>query len=442
MDRKKVLILGAAGRDFHNFLTYFKDNDHYRVVAFTATQIPDIDSKTFPASMAGPLYGEGIPIVSESEMEQLIKDHGVDECVLAYSDLPYDRVMSIASRVNAAGADFKLMGANNTMIRSEKPLISICATRTGCGKSQTSRKVINILRSLGKRAVAIRHPMPYGDLEAMEVQRFETYNDLDKHDCTIEEREEYEPHIDNNTVVFAGVDYGKILREAEKEADIIIWDGGNNDFSFYHSDLYITILDPLRAGHELSYYPGETSLRMADVVIINKVDTAEDSEVNRVRKNVERIMPNATIIEAESPVTVDDITAIQGKRVLVVDDGPTLTHGGMAYGAGFVGATKAGAGEIIDPRDFATGSIGDLFKRFPHLNNVLPAMGYSAEQCRELEETISNSDADVVVSGTPIDLRRIIEPNKKIVRVRYELKPVRGPKLEDILGRFIDENCT
>ncbi|MDP6155548.1 MAG: cyclic 2,3-diphosphoglycerate synthase [Candidatus Thermoplasmatota archaeon] len=442
MGRKKVLILGAAGRDFHNFLTYFKENDHYRVVAFTATQIPDIDEKTFPASMAGPLYEEGIPIVSESQMEQLIREHDVDECVLAYSDLPYNRVMSLASRVNAAGADFKLMGAKSTMISSEKPLISICATRTGCGKSQTSRTVINILRSLGKRAVAIRHPMPYGDLQAMEVQRFETYDDLDKHDCTIEEREEYEPHIDNNTVVFAGVDYGKILREAEKEADIIIWDGGNNDFSFYHSDLYITVLDPLRAGHELTYYPGETSLRMADVVIINKVDTAEDLDVKRVRENVQRIMPNAAIIEAESPVTLDDISAIKGKRVLVVDDGPTLTHGGMAYGAGFVGAMKAGAGEIIDPREFATGSIKKLFTKFPHLNKVLPAMGYSVEQRMELEDTINASDADIVVSGTPIDLRRVIDPNKRVVRVRYELKPVKGPKLEDILAKFIDENCT
>ena len=442
MGRKKVLILGAAGRDFHNFLTYFKENDHYRVVAFTATQIPDIDEKTFPASMAGPLYEEGIPIVSESQMEQLIREHDVDECVLAYSDLPYNRVMSLASRVNAAGADFKLMGAKSTMISSEKPLISICATRTGCGKSQTSRTVINILRSLGKRAVAIRHPMPYGDLQAMEVQRFETYDDLDKHDCTIEERVEYEPHIDNNTVVFAGVDYGKILREAEKEADIIIWDGGNNDFSFYHSDLYITVLDPLRAGHELTYYPGETSLRMADVVIINKVDTAEDLDVKRVRENVQRIMPNAAIIEAESPVTLDDISAIKGKRVLVVDDGPTLTHGGMAYGAGFVGAMKAGAGEIIDPREFATGSIKKLFTKFPHLNKVLPAMGYSVEQRMELEDTINASDADIVVSGTPIDLRRVIDPNKRVVRVRYELKPVKGPKLEDILAKFIDENCT
>ncbi len=442
MNRKKVLILGAAGRDFHNFLTYFKDNDDYRVVAFTATQIPDIDDKTFPAAMAGYLYGEGIPIVSESEMEHLIKIHDVDECILAYSDLPYDRVMSIASRVNAAGADFRLMGAKTTMIRSGKPLISICATRTGCGKSQTSRAVINILRSLGKIAVAIRHPMPYGDLQAMEVQRFETYDDLDKHDCTIEEREEYEPHIDNQTVVFAGVDFKKILREAEKEADIIIWDGGNNDFSFYHSDLYITVLDPLRAGHELSYYPGETSLRMADVVIINKVDAAEDSDIERVRENVKRIMPNAALIEAESPVTVDDIPAIQGKRILVVDDGPTLTHGGMAFGAGFVGAMKAGAGEIIDPREFATGSLQDLFTKFPHLKKVLPAMGYSVVQCRELEETINASDADVVVSGTPIDLRRVIDPNKRVVRVRYELKPVKGPKLEDILLGFVNEKCT
>jgi len=442
MERKIVLILGAAGRDFHNFLTYFKDKEQYYVVAFTATQIPDIDGKTFPASMAGSMYGEGIPILSESEMERLIKEHDVDECILAYSDLPYDRVMNIASRVNAAGADFKLMGAKTTMVKSCKPLISICATRTGCGKSQTSRTVINILRSLGKRVVAIRHPMPYGDLKAMEVQRFETYDDLDKHDCTIEEREEYEPHIDNNTVVFAGVDYEKILREAEKEADIIIWDGGNNDFSFYHSDLYITVLDPLRAGHELSYYPGEISLRMADVVIINKVDTAKDLDVKRVRENVRSIIPNAVIIEAESPVTVDDIPAIRGKRVLVVDDGPTLTHGGMAYGAGFVGAKKAGAGEIINPREFATGSIGELFVKFPHLNNVLPAMGYSAAQCRELEKTINASDADIVVSGTPIDLGRVIEPNKRVVRVRYELKPVRGPKLEDILGKFVDENCT
>jgi len=441
MARKRVVIIGAAGRDFHNFLTYFKDNEEFEVVSFTATQIPDIDDKIFPGSLAGTLYENGIPIVPQSELERLIAEKEIDECILAYSDLPYERVMSIASMVNAAGADFRLMGTKRTMIRSEKPLISICATRTGCGKSQTSRFVVNILREMGKKVVAIRHPMPYGDLQAMEVQRFETYGDLDEHDCTIEEREEYEPHIDSGTVVFAGVDYGKILREAEKEADIIIWDGGNNDFSFYHSDLYITVLDPLRAGHELTYYPGETSLRMADVVIINKVDSANPGELMRVRENVERIGSGAKVIEAESPVTVEDPEAVRGKRVLVVEDGPTLTHGGMAYGAGHVGATKCKAGEIIDPRQYAVGSIGDTFRKFTHLKDVLPAMGYSTEQRRELEETINSSDADIVVSGTPIDIRRVITPNKKVVRVRYELKPVKGPGLKSIIREFVDEYC-
>ena len=441
MARKRVVIIGAAGRDFHNFLTYFKDNEEFEVVSFTATQIPDIDDKIFPGPMAGPLYENGIPIVPQSELERLIAEKKIDECILAYSDLPYERVMSIASMVNAAGADFRLMGTKRTMIRSKKPLISICATRTGCGKSQTSRLVVKILREMGKKAVAIRHPMPYGDLQAMEVQRFETYEDLDEQDCTIEEREEYEPHIDSGTVVFAGVDYGKILREAEKEADIIIWDGGNNDFSFYHSDLYITVLDPLRAGHELTYYPGETSLRMADVVIINKVDSATPDDLLRVRENVELIRPGAKVIEAESPVTVEEPEAVRDKRVLVVEDGPTLTHGGMAYGAGHVGATKCEALEIIDPRKYAVGSIGATFRKFPHLKDVLPAMGYSTEQRKELEETINSSDADIVVSGTPIDIRRVITPNKKVVRVRYELKPIRGPGLESILKEFVHEHC-
>ena len=436
-----MVIIGAAGRDFHNFLTYFKDNEEFEVVSFTATQIPDIDDKVFPGPLAGHLYENGIPIVPQSELERLIAEKNIDECILAYSDLPYECVMSIASMVNAAGADFRLMGTKRTMVQSKKPLISICATRTGCGKSQTSRFVVNILRDMGKKVVAIRHPMPYGDLQAMEVQRFETYEDLDEHDCTIEEREEYEPHIDSGTVVFAGVDYGKILREAEKEADIIIWDGGNNDFSFYHSDLYITVLDPLRAGHELTYYPGETSLRMADVVIINKVDSADPADLLRVRENVELIRPRAKVIEAESPVTVEEPGAVRGRRVLVVEDGPTLTHGGMAYGAGHVGATKCEAGGIIDPRKYAVGSIAETFRKFTHLKDVLPAMGYSTEQRRELEETINSSDADIVVSGTPIDIRRVITPNKKVVRVRYELKPVRGPGLESIIREFVDEHC-
>ena len=440
MIRKNVVILGAAGRDFHNFLTYFKDNDSYRVIAFTATQIPDIDDKIFPGSMAGELYEKGIPIVAESNIVKLIEENDVDECVLAYSDLPYDEVMRLASIVNAAGADFKLMGTKNTMVNSTKPLISICATRTGCGKSQTSRRVVDILKSLGKKVVAIRHPMPYGVLQEMEVQRFQNYTDLDEHNCTIEEREEYEPHIDNDTVVFAGVDFTKILREAEKEADIIIWDGGNNDFSFYHSDLYITVLDPLRAGHELKYYPGEISLRLADLVIINKIDSAKEEDIERIRKNVRNIIPNAEIIEAESPVTVEDIEAVRGKRVLVVDDGPTLTHGGMEYGAGFVGATRAGAGEIIDPRGFAVGSIRKTFEKFSHLKKVLPAMGYSPKQRKELEDTINAADADVVISGTPIDIRRVVNTNKKIVRVRYELKPVKGPTLESIMEKFVDKH--
>ncbi len=441
MKKKNILILGAAGRDFHNFLVHFKDNPDYRIVAFTATQIPDIDDKTFPASMAGKQYPKGIPIRPEDELESLILENDIDECILAYSDLPYDLVMKKASVVNSTGADFRLMGTHNTMVGSRKPLISICATRTGCGKSQTSRTVLSILASLGKRAVVIRHPMPYGDLKKMEVQRFETLEDLDRHQCTIEEREEYEPHIESGNVVFAGVDYTKILREAEREADVVIWDGGNNDFSFYHSDLYITILDPLRAGHELTYYPGETSLRLADVVIINKIDSASKEELTRVRENIESIKPGATVIEAESPVTVEDPGAIRGKRVLIVEDGPTLTHGGMSFGAGFVGAEKAGVGEIVDPRPFAVGSIRNVFEKFGHLRQVLPAMGYSEQQIQELEETINSSDAEVVVSGTPIDITRIIRPNKRVVRVRYELRPVSGPSLEDILRRFVEEHC-
>lgn len=440
MERKKVVILGAAGRDFHNFLTYFKDRENYEVVAFTATQIPFIDDKTFPGSMAGNLYEEGIPIVPEEELFDLIREKEVEECVLAYSDMPAEKLLQISALVNSAGADFKLMGTKNTMLTSKKPLISICATRTGCGKSQTTRKIVDILRSLGKKAVVIRHPMPYGDLEAMRVQRFETYEDLAFHECTFEEREEYEPHVENGTVVFAGVDFQAILEQAEMEADVVLWDGGNNDFSFYNSDMYITVVDPLRAGDELTYYPGEVSLRLADVVIINKVVSAQLEDIERLRQNVMTINPRAHIIEAASPVELDDPKAIRNKRVLVVEDGPTVTHGDMPFGAGYIGVKRAGKCTIVDPRPFAVGSIRDTFNKYPHLKEILPAMGYSDRQRSELEETINQTDADIVVQGTPLNLGRILALNKKIVSAGYNLEQVSGLRLEQLLKDFVLEH--
>jgi predicted GTPase len=433
MEKTKVIIMGAAGRDFHNFNVYFRDNERYEVVAFTATQIPDIAGRMYPAELAGKLYPNGIPIYPEDLLEELIVKHDIDQAIFAYSDLSHVDIMHKASAVMAAGADFRLMGPNTTMLKSKVPIVAIVAVRTGVGKSQTTRYVSQALIDAGLKVVAIRHPMPYGDLAKQAVQRFATYEDLDIHECTIEEREEYEPHIDRGVIVYAGVDYGRILEEAEKEADVILWDGGNNDFSFYKPDLTITLVDPHRAGHEVLYHPGETNVRLADVVIINKVDTAKPEDVETVRKNVQRINPRAQIIDAASPVTVEDPEMIRGKRVLVVEDGPTLTHGGMGYGAGVVAARQFGAGELVDPRPFAVGSIVETLERFHHLEPLLPAMGYSKKQIDELETTINRSDAEVVLIGTPIDLRKVLKIDKPAVRVRYELEQESGPDLRDIV---------
>lgn len=428
-----MIIMGAAGRDFHNFNVYFRDNERYEVVAFTATQIPDIAGRMYPAELAGKLYPNGIPIYPEDQLEELIVKHDIDQAIFAYSDLSHVDIMHKASAVMAAGADFRLMGPNTTMLKSKVPIVAIVAVRTGVGKSQTTRYVSQALIDAGLKVVAIRHPMPYGDLAKQAVQRFATYEDLDIHECTIEEREEYEPHIDRGVIVYAGVDYGRILEEAEKEADVILWDGGNNDFSFYKPDLTITLVDPHRAGHEVLYHPGETNVRLADVVIINKVDTAKPEDVETVRKNVQRVNPRAQIIDAASPVTVEDPEMIRGKRVLVVEDGPTLTHGGMGYGAGVVAARQFGAGGLVDPRPFAVGSIVETLERFHHLEPLLPAMGYSKKQIDELETTINRSDAEVVLIGTPIDLRKVLKIDKPAVRVRYELEQESGPDLRDIV---------
>jgi len=433
--KSRVIIMGAAGRDFHNFNVYFRNNDHYQVVAFTATQIPGIEGRIYPPQLSGPLYPIGIPIFPEEQLPLLIKKYDVDQVVFAYSDVSDEYVMHKASLVLANGADFRLMGPKSTMLKAKVPVIAVCAVRTGSGKSQTSRRVGLILKKNGYNVAAIRHPMPYGNLAEQVWQRFATYEDLDKYDCTIEEREEYEPHIDKGIIVYAGVDYEKILREAEKEADIIIWDGGNNDISFYKPDLLITVADPHRPGHELTYYPGETNLRMADIVIINKADTTTPENIEIVRKNTKIVNPDATIIEAASPITVDDPEAIKGKRVLVVEDGPTLTHGNMPYGAGVIIAKKLGAGELVDPRPFAVGSIVTAFKKFPHLGPLLPALGYGKEQIQELQETINDTPCDTVVIGTPIDLRRVLKINKPAVRAKYELEELGSPTLEDILNK-------
>jgi len=433
---KKVIIMGAAGRDFHNFNTYFRDNKDYRVVAFTATQIPDIEGRKYPAELAGKLYPKGIPIHAEAELNDLIAAHKVDDVHFAYSDVSHEYVMQKASQVMAAGANFVLLGPKDTMIKSRKPVISVCAVRTGSGKSQTSRKVAEILQKKGRQVVAIRHPMPYGDLVKQKVQRFADYADLDKHECTIEEREEYEPHIDKGIIVYAGVDYGAILRQAEKEADVILWDGGNNDFSFYKSDLEIVVADPHRAGHELRYHPGETNFRRAQVIVINKMDTAKKEDIDVVLANIKKINPKATIVRANSPTIVEDGGRITGKRVLVIEDGPTLTHGGMKYGAGIVAARKYGAAEIIDPRPFAVGTIKKTFEKYNHLDNVLPAMGYGDKQTRELAKTIEAIDCDLVVSATPIDITRVIKVSKPILRVGYELEEIGSPTLKDLLKKF------
>ncbi len=429
----KTLIMGAAGRDFHNFNTFFRDNPDYEVVAFTATQIPNIEGRVYPAELAGSLYPEGVPIYPESDLLDLIEKYAVDQVVFAYSDVTHEYVMHKASEVLAAGADFCLMGVGKTQVKSTKPVVSVCAVRTGSGKSQTTRRVSLILRDMGFKVAAIRHPMPYGDLVKQAVQRFANYDDLDKHDCTIEEREEYEPHIDNGVIVYAGVDYEAILRQAEQEVDIVLWDGGNNDLSFYKSDLEIVVADPHRPGHEVSYHPGEAVARSADVFVINKVDTADAENVIKVRESLRAINPDAIVIEGASPLFVDDPAAIKGKRVLVVEDGPTLTHGEMAYGAGWVAARRFGAGEIIDPRPYAVGSIKATYEKYPTTGNVLPAMGYGEAQMKELEQTIANADVDLVIIGTPIDLTRVIKIDKPSQRVRYELQEIGQPTLEDLL---------
>jgi predicted GTPase len=433
---KKFIIMGAAGRDFHNFNVYFRNNPAYKVVAFTATQIPDIEGRKYPAELAGKLYPKGIPIYSEADLNSLINEHKVDDVHFAYSDVAHEYVMNKASQVMAAGANFVLLGPDDTMIKSRKPVVSVCAVRTGSGKSQTSRKVALILKAKGRRVAVIRHPMPYGDLVKQKVQRFAAYSDLDKHECTIEEREEYEPHIDEGIIVYAGVDYGAILRQAEKEADVILWDGGNNDFSFYRSDLEIVVADPHRAGHERRYHPGETNFRRAKVIVINKMDTAQKDQVDIVMANIKSLNPGAVVIRANSKITVDDGGAIAGKRVLVIEDGPTLTHGGMKFGAGIVAAQKYGAAEIIDPRPFAVGSIKKTFEKYNHLDRVLPAMGYGDKQTKELAATIDRIDCDLVVSATPIDLNRVLTTSKKLLRVRYELEEIGSPTLKDVLKGF------
>lgn len=433
---KKVIIVGAAGRDFHNFNTNFRDNKDYEVVAFTATQIPDIEGRVYPPELAGSLYPDGIPIVKESELESLIYKHGVHEVVFSYSDVTYNYVMNRSSIANNAGASFRLMGLSETWLKSSKPVVAICAVRTGCGKSQTTRRVAEILIKRGKKVVVVRHPMPYGDLVKQRVQRFATLEDLDLHDCTIEEREEYEPHIQSGVIVFAGVDYEAILREAEKEADVILWDGGNNDFSFYKPDVYITVLDPHRAGHETTYYPGEVNLRAADVLIVNKIDSADKADVEAVIKTAKEINPDATIIKANSKLTVEDPSLIKDKKVLVVEDGPTLTHGEMKYGAGVVAAQRIGAAEIVDPRPYVQGKIGETFKKYPNIGILLPAMGYGDQQIKDLEATINATPCDAVVIGTPIDLRRICNIEKPSTRVTYDLEEIGDTCLEDVLSKI------
>lgn len=436
MSRENVIIIGAAGRDFHNFNCVFRGNEKYNVVAFTAAQIPDIDGRKYPAVLAGDLYPDGIPILPEEDLPELIAKHDVECCVFSYSDVSHEDVMHKAALVNACGADFKLLGERDTQLVSTKPVISICAVRTGCGKSQTTRRISEILQAAGKKVAAVRHPMPYGDLAKQAVQRFGALEDLEKHECTIEEMEEYEPHIVRGNVIFAGVDYEAILREAEKEADVILWDGGNNDTPFFKPDLHVVVADPHRAGHELSYFPGETNVRLADVVVINKVVEAEFDDIQLVRDNVRSINPDCAIIDGASPLTVDDPSVIAGKRVLVVEDGPTLTHGGMTYGAGVVAALRHGADELVDPRPWVKGKLAETFEIYPEIGSLLPAMGYGDEQKADLETTINAVDCDAVVIGTPIDLNRIVKIDKPNTRVGYDLQEVGSPNLTDLLAKF------
>ena len=432
-NRGRVIILGAAGRDFHNFNMYFRANPNFEVVAFTATQIPNIEGRVYPPELAGEGYPQGIPILPEDDLEDIIRDRDVDVAVFSYSDVSHETVMHLASRTAAAGADFWLLGGKRTMLESSKPVVAVTAARTGCGKSQTTRHVTDILQALGKKVVVVRHPMPYGDLRKQAVQRFATYDDLDRYECTIEEREEYEPHLDRGLVVYAGVDYEAILRRAEEEADIVLWDGGNNDLPFFRPDVQITVVDPHRPGHEMRYWPGEANVRMADVIVINKIDTADFENVQRVRRNIERLNPDAVVVDAASPIFVDDPAAIRGKRVLVVEDGPTLTHGGMAYGAGVIAAKRFGAAEIIDPRPWAVASIAETYANYPETGPVLPAMGYGEAQLRDLQATINQVPCDLVIVGTPIDLARVIDIQHPSQRVRYELQPIGQPTLAAIL---------
>lgn len=438
--KSNVIIIGAAGRDFHNFNTYYRNNELFNVVAFTAAQIPDIDGRKYPAELAGALYPDGIPIYAESELPALIKQFNVSVCNFAYSDVPYPRVMNISSIVNAAGADFLLLGPKATMVKSTKPLIAVCATRTGCGKSQTSRRIIEILMAKGLKVVAIRHPMPYGNLVEQKVQRYATIKDLTKYKCTIEEMEEYEPHVERGNVIYAGVDYEAILRDAEQDpkgCDIILWDGGNNDFPFYTPDLMVTVADPHRPGAEVSYYPGEVNIRIANVVVLNKIDSACQENIDIVRKNIFHLNPNAIVVDGASPIRVNDPAVIRGKRVLVIEDGPTLTHGEMKIGAGTVAAHKYGAAEIVDPRPYIVGKLAETFRLYPEIGHLLPAMGYGEQQVKDLEATINNTDCDSVIIGTPIDLNRVVKINKPNTRVYYDLQEIGKPDLNEILDEFL-----
>ncbi len=436
---RKVIIMGAAGRDFHNFNVYFKDNPGYKVVGFTATQIPNIDGRLYPPELAGEHYPAGISIYPEDRLVELIREHQVDMVAFSYSDITHAQVMHKASLVMAHGADFVIISPTHTMIKSKKPVVAVCAVRTGCGKSQTTRQVCRIIESLGKRVIVVRHPMPYGDLAQQAVQRFSSYEDFAKHHCTIEEREEYEPLVDHGIVVYAGVDYGQILQEVEKEADVIIWDGGNNDSSFYHPDVHIVVFDPHRAGHEMLYHPGETNMLMADIAVINKVDSADPAHVETVRKNIKRHAPNADIVLAESTILVDNPSQIRGKRVLVVEDGPTLTHGEMSFGAGIIAARMHQASDIVEPAQYAVGTIKDTYNCYPNVRSVLPAMGYSSEQIHDLELTINNADCDLVLFATPIDLTKLVSISKPTIRVRYEYKDHQSPFLEDVLVRRLSD---
>jgi predicted GTPase len=443
MLKRNVIIIGAAGRDFHNFNTYFRDNELYNVVAFTAAQIPDIDGRKYPAGLAGKLYPDGIPIYSESDLPRLIRELKVDDCVFAYSDVPYQRVMALSAIVNAAGANFMLLGWQETMVKSTKPVIAVGAVRTGGGKSEASRRIVDELKKRGLKVIAIRHPMPYGNLVKQAVQRFETIDDLSKHECTIEEMEEYEPHVVRDTIIYSGIDYEAILRQAESDprgCDVILWDGGNNDFPFINPDLMITLVDPQRAGHEQSYYPGEITLRLADVVIVNKIESADLNDLFEVRKNVARINPDAVIIDACSPTAVHDPALIRGKKVLVIEEGPTVTHGEVKYSYGCFTAMKYGASELVDPRPFAVGKLKTTFDTYPNLGPVLPSMGYSTQQMKDLSETIKNTPCDLVLIATPIDLKRVITIDKPTLHVRYDLQEIGRPDLGDVIEEFVKKH--